>query len=95
MSTDPYTLVVALDSRGMASGELFMDDGSSYNYLNGAYVLRRFTYSDSTLTASSASGSGSGFAGEDAVVERILILGHLGPNPTHALVWGLVLNGQG
>jgi mannosyl-oligosaccharide alpha-1,3-glucosidase len=95
MSTDPYTLVVALDSRAMASGELFMDDGSSYNYLNGAHVLRRFIYSDYTLTASSVSGSGTGFTGEDAAVERILILGHLGPPPTHAIVRQTPSDGPG
>lgn len=75
MSTDPYTLVVALDSSGSAAGELYMDDGSSFDYQSGAYVLRRITFSDSTLAVDTASGGEAPFAGSDAVVERVVILG--------------------
>jgi mannosyl-oligosaccharide alpha-1,3-glucosidase len=86
MATDPYTLVVALDARGTADGELFMDDGSSYDYLNGAHVLRRFSYRDDTLSVSSVSGTGMGFLGEDSAVERVVIMGRSGAVPTHAVI---------
>ncbi|KAK4536202.1 hypothetical protein CDCA_CDCA07G2227 [Cyanidium caldarium] len=36
---DPYTLHVALDARGGARGRLYIDDGRSYAYRQGAYWL--------------------------------------------------------
>ena len=45
MAADPYTLVVALDASGAASGELYMDDEKSYNYRDaGAFIRRRFSF---------------------------------------------------
>ena len=38
MKADPYTLHVALDSAGGASGELYMDDGDSEAYEQGAFL---------------------------------------------------------
>lgn len=75
MTSDPYTLVVALDDRGEAVGELYMDDGRSYEYLRGAHVLRRFKFTKNKLTAESVSGGTSSFDGNHALVERIVILG--------------------
>ncbi|TPX59150.1 hypothetical protein PhCBS80983_g02653 [Powellomyces hirtus] len=51
MLRDPYTLWVVLDPEGKASGHLYADDGHSYDFCNGAYILSEFTYADGTLTA--------------------------------------------
>jgi alpha 1,3-glucosidase len=45
MRFDPYTLVVVLDQAGDATGTLYVDDGESFDYQEGAYIHRRFTYS--------------------------------------------------
>ena len=43
MKYDPFTLRVALDKGGNARGELYLDDGESYNYRQGEFVWREFT----------------------------------------------------
>jgi alpha 1,3-glucosidase len=45
MRWDPYTLLVVLDSQGNAQGELYVDDGESFDYKEGAYIHRQFTFS--------------------------------------------------
>ncbi|KAK2464423.1 hypothetical protein APHAL10511_003571 [Amanita phalloides] len=42
MKYDPFTLRVALDKNGNARGELYLDDGVSYNYQQGEFVWRKF-----------------------------------------------------
>ncbi|GKC55303.1 probable glucan 1,3-alpha-glucosidase [Tanacetum coccineum] len=78
MENDPYTLVIAVDSSGAAEGELYIDDGKSYDFKQGAYIHRRFTFSDGKLTsvnlATSAS-LGTKFL-SDCTIERIILLGH-------------------
>lgn len=49
MRFDPYTLVVALSAEGTAEGELYIDDGESYEYQDGAYIHRRFSFAADTL----------------------------------------------
>jgi alpha 1,3-glucosidase len=44
MFWDPYVLTVALDNKGKALGELYIDDGESYDYVKGAYIHRRFVF---------------------------------------------------
>jgi alpha 1,3-glucosidase len=38
MRADPYTLHVALDAQGSAAGELYMDDGDTEAYEQGAFL---------------------------------------------------------
>ncbi|KAL8750297.1 MAG: hypothetical protein Q9199_007155, partial [Rusavskia elegans] len=47
MKFDPYTLVIALDNTGRAEGELYIDDGESFEYRKGAYIHLRFRFSSS------------------------------------------------
>jgi mannosyl-oligosaccharide alpha-1,3-glucosidase len=42
MKLDPYTIRVALDKSGNAKGELYIDDGDSYDYREGSFVWRSF-----------------------------------------------------
>jgi mannosyl-oligosaccharide alpha-1,3-glucosidase len=51
MRFDPYTLVIALSAEGTAEGELYIDDGESYDYQDGAYIHRKFTFASNTLTS--------------------------------------------
>ncbi len=46
MKFDPFTLVVVLSSKtGQAEGSLYLDDGESFDYQDGAYIHRRFIFS--------------------------------------------------
>lgn len=50
MADDPFTLIVTLDSKGQAEGELYFDDSKSYNYRNKKeFVHRRFVLQDNVL----------------------------------------------
>lgn len=42
MKKDPFTLRVALSKAGDARGELYLDDGVTYDHLKGDYVWRSF-----------------------------------------------------
>jgi len=48
MRHDPYTLVVALDSAGRASGSLYVDDGDGYAFQTGHYVHRTLEFNQNT-----------------------------------------------
>lgn len=43
MKQDPFTLRVALSKSGTARGELYLDDGESYDHEKGQLVWRQFT----------------------------------------------------
>lgn len=40
---DPYTLVLALDDKGEATGSLYVDDGRSFAFQKGQYLHRCVT----------------------------------------------------
>lgn len=42
MKRDPFSLKVALSQSGHASGELYLDDGESYDHREGNFVWRGF-----------------------------------------------------
>ena len=44
MKWDPFTLVVVLGSDQSAEGTLYVDDGESFDYREGAYIHRRFVF---------------------------------------------------
>ncbi|KAK1413810.1 hypothetical protein QVD17_35593 [Tagetes erecta] len=77
MENDPYTLVIAVDSSGAAEGEVYIDDGKSYEFKQGAYIHRRFIFSDGKLTSVNlaAASSTSSFV-SDCTIERIILLGY-------------------
>ncbi|KAF2090866.1 glycoside hydrolase family 31 protein [Saccharata proteae CBS 121410] len=53
MRWDPFTLVVVLGKGGSATGELYLDDGESFDYEQGAYIHRQFTFNGETKTLAS------------------------------------------
>uniref|UniRef100_A0A8C0JBH5 Glucosidase II alpha subunit n=1 Tax=Chelonoidis abingdonii TaxID=106734 RepID=A0A8C0JBH5_CHEAB len=74
MYHDPYTLYVALSPQGTAEGELFIDDGHTYNFESKAqYLHRHFSFASNTLTARSA--DSKGIFESPAWIERVVILG--------------------
>lgn len=86
MASDPITLVVALARDGSATGELYMDDGRSFDFGKGAFALRKFEFKNGCLSASTVAGNATGFVGEDSMVERIVVYGYTGAFPTRAVV---------
>ena len=48
MRYDPFTLVVVLASDGAAAGSLYLDDGDSFEYREGAYLYRKFAFDSVT-----------------------------------------------
>jgi mannosyl-oligosaccharide alpha-1,3-glucosidase len=58
MKEDPYTLVVVLGEDGSnAVGELYFDDGESFDYQQGAFVHRQFTFDAASKTLKSQDAS--------------------------------------
>lgn len=73
---DPYTLVVALNSSYEAEGELYIDDGKSYDFAEGAYIHRKFVFSQGRLTSTSVGPKKNGKVFiSSCLVERIILLG--------------------
>ncbi|KAJ9579721.1 hypothetical protein L9F63_004647, partial [Diploptera punctata] len=48
---DPYTLIVALDRNGSATGTLYIDDGQSYDYKNHKYLYLSLEFNGNKLTS--------------------------------------------
>eukprot|EP00823_Brevimastigomonas_motovehiculus_P004323 TRINITY_DN2831_c0_g1_i2.p1 TRINITY_DN2831_c0_g1~~TRINITY_DN2831_c0_g1_i2.p1 ORF type:complete len:547 (+),score=151.59 TRINITY_DN2831_c0_g1_i2:1379-3019(+) len=71
MSTDPFTLQIALDQQGSASGDVYVDDGHSFAFLAGAFVWRQFVVtsapSELVLTASAFRGFASSASSSTAL----------------------------
>ncbi|KAJ4838179.1 putative glucan 1,3-alpha-glucosidase [Turnera subulata] len=80
MVNDPYTLVIALNSSQAAEGELYVDDGKSFRFLQGAYTHRRFVFANGVLSSFNAAPSepsNSEFS-PGSIIERIILLGYSG-----------------
>ncbi|XP_066107837.1 neutral alpha-glucosidase AB isoform X2 [Saccopteryx bilineata] len=74
MKDDPITLFVALSPQGTAQGELFLDDGHTFNYqTRHEFLLRRFSFSGNTLVSSSA--DPKGHFETPVWIERVVIIG--------------------
>jgi alpha 1,3-glucosidase len=58
MKFDPYTFVIVLDKAGSANGEIYVDDGESFDYESGAYIRRAFGFADNVLTSKDISTKG-------------------------------------
>ncbi|KAE8665751.1 hypothetical protein F3Y22_tig00112530pilonHSYRG00247 [Hibiscus syriacus] len=87
MMHDPFTLVIALNSSQEAEGELYLDDGKSFDFKQGAYIHRCLVFSSGHLTSSNAASSSLGNSrfSSDCIIERIILLGHA-PGAKTALI---------
>jgi len=52
MRHDPYTLLVALDNKKEAYGELYIDDGKTEDFKRSFYIYRSFKFANNKLTVS-------------------------------------------
>lgn len=79
--------MIALDSSHSAEGELYIDDGKSFEFQRGAYIHRRFIFSDGKLTSINIAPSGNAdkLFTTECVIERIILLGHTS-RPKSALI---------
>nr|XP_032637410.1 neutral alpha-glucosidase C-like isoform X1 [Chelonoidis abingdonii] len=74
MTDISYELRVALDSKDFAVGELYLDDGHSFQYLHKKQFLhRKFTFHKNVFSSSCADEIGQYHT--KCVVEQVLILG--------------------
>lgn len=78
MENDPYSLFVALNQQRAAEGELYIDDGHTFNYEKRHFIHRRLTFSNNVL--SSVNLNPDGQFTTLSWVERILIIGASKPN---------------
>ncbi|KAL2928160.1 putative glucan 1 3-alpha-glucosidase [Bienertia sinuspersici] len=86
MVNDPFTLVIALNNSQSAEGELYVDDGKSYEFQHDAYIHRRFIFSEGKLTSINLAPSNNRRSfSSGCVVERIILLG-LPSRPKSALI---------
>ncbi|XP_004502983.1 probable glucan 1,3-alpha-glucosidase [Cicer arietinum] len=87
MTNDPFTLVIALNSSQAAEGELYIDDGSSFGFLEGAFIHRRFIFANGKLTSVNLAPTSGGNVRHtsDVLIERIILLGHA-PGSKNALI---------
>jgi alpha 1,3-glucosidase len=76
MAADPFTVIVAPDEAGNAVGEVYLDDGKSFQYQTGAFSRRALTFTafsklecSAPVTASAAAGGVGGAAAEGATAE--------------------------
>ncbi|KAA8910207.1 hypothetical protein TRICI_004225 [Trichomonascus ciferrii] len=77
MKHDPLTLVIALDSDGAARGKLYNDDGISYEFQNGDYVVQEFSVKGNKIQAKNSNGNDKAHTKSFGNVkfERVIIVG--------------------
>ncbi|XP_054890279.1 neutral alpha-glucosidase AB isoform X1 [Poeciliopsis prolifica] len=78
MEHDPYTLYVALDNQRTAEGELYIDDGHTFNYEKKELIHRKFSFANGVL--SSVDLEPNAQFTTKSWVERIIILGASKPS---------------
>lgn len=76
---DPITLIVAIDSEGSSSGDLYIDDQQTQDFMKGFYIHRKFIYSNYVLSSKPYDNmqiSNCNFYRENRVtIEKIKVLG--------------------
>uniref|UniRef100_H2LBW7 Neutral alpha-glucosidase AB n=1 Tax=Oryzias latipes TaxID=8090 RepID=H2LBW7_ORYLA len=77
MEHDPYTLYAALNARGVAEGELYMDDGHTFNYEKKEFIHRRLSFSNNVL--SSVNLVPDSHFTTNSWIERIVLIGSSKP----------------
>lgn len=79
MKHDPYTIVVAVSKAGKAQGELYVDDGESYEYQVGEFIHQQFEYDNRELRAIDVHTTSVPLDFADLTIERVVFLGGKAP----------------
>lgn len=75
MKNDPYTMIIIVNEYEQADGELYIDDGVSFNYKNkNEYIFRSFSFRKGVVL-NRAKEKSSSFE-SDVLIERIIIAGY-------------------
>lgn len=87
MKFDPYTILVHLSKDGTAKGSLYVDDGESYEYLNGEYLEIEFTFDSATkkFVATNKNEGASSYL-KSLWIEKIVIVGYSGETAEQASI---------
>ncbi|CCJ31004.1 unnamed protein product, partial [Pneumocystis jirovecii] len=81
MMNDPFTVIVALDNKGNAQGSLYLDDGQSFDNLEGLYFYKKFVFfsENSTFTSYNLHDSNNAKKYSEKLkkirIEKLIILG--------------------
>ena len=80
MKWDPYTLIVVLGNTGVAVGELYFDDGETFEYQSGAHIHRAFQFTNNVLISRDIGLKGKSTekyvqSMKKVEVERIIVVG--------------------
>ncbi|KAJ6438266.1 alpha glucosidase II [Purpureocillium lavendulum] len=83
MRFDDYTLVVSVSKSGSAEGELYTDDGDSFDNEKGQYIYRKFALAGGKLSSTDAEGRDAKAikagkwltAMNEVYVDRIIVVG--------------------
>lgn len=77
MFWDPFTLTIGVDQNNHAEGELYVDDGETFNFAKGHFIHKKFIFDGKKLTASDLHGHASNafIDSYDVVIEQIKITG--------------------
>ncbi|XP_033624529.1 neutral alpha-glucosidase AB-like [Asterias rubens] len=70
---DPYTLIVALDTKQEAAGQLYMDDGHSFDYKSGLFQYKHITYKNNIIQSRSVDMNGR--YQTKSWLERVVVIG--------------------
>ncbi|XP_029917217.1 neutral alpha-glucosidase AB isoform X3 [Myripristis murdjan] len=78
MEHDPYTLYVALSPQRTAEGELYIDDGHTFNFNKKEFIHRRLSFANNVLSSINLAPDAQ--FSTQSWIERILILGASKPS---------------
>lgn len=76
------TLLITPGADGKASGEIYLDDTTTFAFEKGEFAVRQFTFDGKTLSSKRA--GGSGFS-SGAKVVKVRVLGESGAESSHTL----------
>lgn len=71
------TIVIAPDTNGNAKGKIYIDDGESFGYERGYFMLSEVRYERKIVTARKVDGTANGFGPSDgAMIGKVVLLGN-------------------
>jgi alpha 1,3-glucosidase len=70
----PIVLYISPDKNGKAEGDVYFDDGVSYEYASGTYLAKQFVYANGHLRSSGATGTVPENL-RDTVITKVVVFG--------------------